>query len=567
MSAAPALPPTAEATGGRAPVAKGLVVALMAYWAAFAAVAPVINFDSQTYNLGRLYIAHEKGLFGNHRWNSLRQIIFPWTFDAVHYPFLFLHWGYNLPSFACFLGLLVIVFRLVAAAASVRAAWWGCLALLALPTVVLQAVCTKNDIPVIFGVACWFYAWTLWRAERLDRYLVFMALALSFAAGAKTTGLPLYAILGGWTWWQLRASRPSALRFAGWMALGLLLLGSTEIYLNNQRLFHAPMGERDFIRHHQNGDGVSGAVANFVRYVVGDLNVGIDAANPASPVSGFLEDACRELLHFLGLTDVGYRTGYGEGDASLRFFKVGSESGADYGPVGAAAMLASLGFVLARRPSDGVWKLAASGVATLALTSFTVGWMPWNARFLMLSFCLFTLALTLATFRLADTGWGRFARSLFRVATVYSALVYPWCSFNKKPADLWEAVAHRPRYEMKDRPGMLEIVRDLRARAGAIGPSAVLLHAGDDSWVVCFLELRAPEVVSAPVVNRWSLVVNSLRHERERALPVYVLTVNQPVDPAVAPLLTLVKKYQEPNSALYVWRPPTEAGRGFRDRR
>ena len=113
---------------------------------------------------------------------------------------------------------------------------------------------------------------------------------------------------------------------------------------------------------------------------------------------------------------------------------------------------------------------------------------------------------------------------------------------------------------------MLEIVQDLQARAGTIGPSAVLLHAGDDSWVVCFLELRAPEVVSAPVINRWSLVVASLLHERAAALPVYVLTVNKPVDPAIAPLLTLVRKYAEPDSALYVWQPPTKGGRAIRAR-
>ncbi len=179
--------------------AKWITLVLLVYWAVFAVVAPVVNYDSQVYNLARLYLAHIGGLFGNHDWNSERQILFPWTFDAIHYPFLFLRRGACLPSFACFVGLLVIVCRSVAAARSPREAWWCCLALLAMPTLVFQAVCTKNDLAVVFGVGCWCYAWRLWRAERRGVYLFFMALALSFAAGAKTSGLPLSGLLGAYT--------------------------------------------------------------------------------------------------------------------------------------------------------------------------------------------------------------------------------------------------------------------------------------------------------------------------------------------------------------------------------
>jgi hypothetical protein len=45
--------------------------------------------------------------------NSIDQIVFPWTFDAVHYPFLKIGWGMAAPSFLCFLGLVVMVFYLV----------------------------------------------------------------------------------------------------------------------------------------------------------------------------------------------------------------------------------------------------------------------------------------------------------------------------------------------------------------------------------------------------------------------------------------------------------------------
>ena len=283
--------------------AKWIVLSLMAYYAAFAIVAPAMNYDSQVYNLARLAIAQTGGLFGNHGWNSEREVLFPWSFDAIHYPFLFLRRGDCLPSFACFVGLQIIVYRLVAEARSARQAWWCCLALLAMPTVVFQAVCTKNDLAVVFAVGCWYYAWRLWRNERRDVYLLSMSLALSFAAGSKTTGLPFFGALGTYTLWQLRADRRAAVRFAVCMVAGFALLGSVEIYLNNALVYHSPLGRPAFLAQNKNRDGFSGATANFIRYCFGNLNVGIDAANPASPVAGWLQNACREFLrfvHFLG---------------------------------------------------------------------------------------------------------------------------------------------------------------------------------------------------------------------------------------------------------------------------
>ncbi len=541
--------------------AKWIVVTLLAYWATFAVVAPVMNYDSQVYNLARLFIAHAGGLFGNHGWNSERQVLFPWTFDAIHYPFLFIYRGYCLPSFACFLGLLIIVYRLVAAARSPRQAWWCCLSLLAMPTLVFQSVCTKNDLAVVFAVGCWYYTWRLWQAERRGVYPLFMALALCFAAGAKTSGLPFFGLLGVFTLWKLRLDRRAAVHFAGWMALCFLLFGSVEIYLNNLLVYHSALGRPAFLAENQNRDGLAGATANFIRYCFGNMNVGIDAANPASPVAAWLENACRGFLNFVGLSgNLGYRNGYGEVDANMRFLKAGFDSASDYGPVGALALIASLVFVLARPPADPLWKLAAAGLATLVLTSYTIAWMMWNARFLLMSFCLFALALTLWLLRLGDHWPGRLLRSTFFILMAYSAVIYPLHSFNKKPSDLWLALMHRPAYEMSEMPPMLEVVRDLHARASAIEPSDLLLHAGSDSWVLCILEMRDVHVVPAPTIDPEILAAAShgSRH-LPGVRPVFILTVNDPVDPSVDPTLTKIKTYDAAHAALYEWRPATAA--------
>jgi hypothetical protein len=65
----------------------------MLYWAACAVLLPVTTWDSQVYNLGRLLIAEKAGFWSNPHWISERQVIFPWAFDAVHYPFVKLGFG------------------------------------------------------------------------------------------------------------------------------------------------------------------------------------------------------------------------------------------------------------------------------------------------------------------------------------------------------------------------------------------------------------------------------------------------------------------------------------------
>ena len=158
-----------------------------------------------------------------------------------------------------------------------------------------------------------------------------------------------------------------------------LFFGSVETYLNNFLLFKHPLGPPEDINFQRNVDDLAGGVANFIRYFFGNLNVGVDAANPQSPVAGWLTDAARATLHFVGLENTGYRRDFD--DAKFAILKTGLEAASDYGPVGALALCTALGLFIARAPRDPLWKIAAVGLAALAQTCLTVGWMPWNDRF------------------------------------------------------------------------------------------------------------------------------------------------------------------------------------------
>ena len=109
-----------------------LLIATLIYWAICAVVLPVTTWDSQVYNLGRLAVADIGGFWSNRCWFSERQVIFPWTFDAVHYPFVKTGVCESIPSFLTLIGLLVIVYRLPREWYSESFALWSCLSLISM---------------------------------------------------------------------------------------------------------------------------------------------------------------------------------------------------------------------------------------------------------------------------------------------------------------------------------------------------------------------------------------------------------------------------------------------------
>ena len=526
------------------------VLGLLLYWFLFALVAPVTIYDAHVYNVSRLLVIRKGGFFGDHVWNLPAQICYPWSFDAVHYPFLFLGTGFDLPSFACLLGILVVVHQLVSRRYGTRIAWWCDLAVISMPTVVYQATSTKNDLVGVFAVAVWFYSLCRWREERRRIYLPWMALALAFNAGTKLSGGPVTAVLSLYSLWCLRSlPRRQIFEFIGALAGCFLLFGSAETYLNNYLLFKAPFGPPEYIRFHSNIDGVAGGVGNFVRYFFGTMNVGVDAANPQSPVPGWLADAGRGTLHFLGLNNVGYRRDFN--DTTFSVLKTGLEAASDYGPVGALALIAALGSVFARAPRDPMWKLSAAGLAAMALTCVTVGWMPWNNRFLLLPFILFGMAFTLWLLREGPHVRGR--RVFLGTLLLYSAIIYPLHSYNRKPSDLLLAWTHREQLELSERPGMTEIVDDLKAKAEANPAEPLLLIAGVDSWTYDILKIDHLNVLPTPTLDPATLARAASRTGSPR---LWVLALNHPVDPSLTPELRPVNSYAENDTFLYEWVRP-----------
>ena len=539
---------TTLVAGNRVSVVKWPVLGLLLYWFLYALLAPVTIYDAHVYNIARLLLIRQGGFFGNHVWNISPEISYPWGFDAVHYPFVWLGAGFDLPSFACLAGVLMVIHQLVSRHYGVLAAWWCDLAVVAMPTVVYQATSTKNDLAGVFAVAVWFYSLYRWNEGHRRIYLAWMALALAFNAGTKFSGPPVAALLSLYTFWRIRGlPRRQILEFCGALGVFFLFFGSAETYLNNYLLFKHPLGPPEYIRFHRNIDGLAGGVANFIRYFFGAMNIGVDACNPQSPVAGWLGTAGRGTLHFLGLDNVGYRRDYN--DDGFVVLKTGLEAAADYGPAGALALLTAIYLVIVRLPGDPLWKISAGGLAALGQTCLTVGWMPWNNRFLLLPFILFGVAFTLYSLR---PGPRVHVRQIFLwVLFLFSAVVYPLHSYNRKPADLLSALTNREALSISERPTMGGIVADLEARARADHATPLLLNAGEDSWTYDVLKIKNLHVLPTPNLNQQTLAAIAARTGASRLL---VLTLNRVLDPALASELKALNSYAESNTFLYEWQ-------------
>jgi hypothetical protein len=517
----PALKSTPASTLFTTASLKALIVSLLLYWGACALLLPVTTSDCQVYNLARLRVAERAGFWQAEAWNSVREVTYPWAFDAVHYPFLKTAWGFGIPSFLAFLGLLVIVFQLVAPRFGEHAALWSILTLLSMPTLMLQATTTKNDLVVVFGVGCWIYSLVRFHRSRNNFFLFAAALSVAFIAGSKNIALGVCAIAALATGWLLRRDVRSLLLFALFLGPLLLLFGSIETYLLSWKLYHDPIGPKRFVTEQLNGDGLRGAIANFFRHYLANISLGVDGIDCHSGFPNYLEKESRVLLESLGLQDAGCRRDFK--DATLPFLKDGFDSGYDFGVVGCLALFTSSCVVCRPKWGDLRWALSAAGFIAMLPICWAIAWTPWDVRYFCLSFTLFGIVLALLVFGAPFSDWssscqeagvfpakesaapsrssssvtfvpsvrcfsGRsWLQLVFGVVILWSAISLPLHCGQRRPLDLWNALFARADVSLRQRPETIPVYKDvLSLRANRT--DRWFLVASENSWTLPFLD-------------------------------------------------------------------------------
>jgi hypothetical protein len=515
-------------------MARAFVCLIFAYWGVYALVAPVTNIDSQMYNIARLELAMRGSLFNNGYFTSIYQVMYPWTFDAVHLPFLYLGWGYALPSFLCLVGTCYVVFTMMRARFGPDAAWVTVVALLGLTCLVYQGTSTKNDIPLLFAGATWVYARWRWRREGGGSvHLVWMILAIGFMAGSKTTGALYGFILALWMLWEVRGNRRLALQIIAGLVGACILWGSVETYIESKHRFGHLLGPPPGVRELTNRDGVRGGIANLTRYIAGSIYVG--PTNFHSGPRSILAETEMRVLSRLGLTDAGY--GLESRDQYLFFFQSGFEELSGFGPIGTMAMATILFACLHWRTQKAWWQLAAAAFLGLALTSFTIGYCVWSNRYLLGWYALGTTAATCILWE-RETPFRRVLRWVFASIAITSAVAAPLLSFNRGPGAIVASIYDRDRFETCNDPMVGEIRTRLRRLRAEKPARHIFFVATTNSVVLPILEDRKVDaiLVTSPLFS------NLLKNGQIDAGDIVIED-----DPIDSPLLTKIEDVSSPD--------------------
>jgi hypothetical protein len=456
-----------------------------AYWAVYVLVAPLTNVDSQMYNIARLELAMRGGLFDNGHFTSVYQLIWPWTFDAVHLPFMEMGWGYALPSFCCLMGTCYVVYAMMQARYGPDAAWVAAIALMGLPCLVYQGTSTKNDIPVLFAGAVWVYAHWRWGRDGRRGHIFWMVLAIAFLAGSKTTGVPYGMILALWTLWDLRADRRLALQTFLGLIVAVALFGSVETYIETARQFGNPLGPPQLIRDVRNVDGVRGAAANMSRYVAGSIYLGPSRVGSAAPATRWIGNAEQSFLAWTGLGDAG--VGPSLRHKTLYFIQSGFEELSGFGPIGMVAMATALAAGVIWRPGKPWWRLAIIALFGFLVASDSIAYSYWGNRYLITWYAVATVAVVCALWE-PGVGLRRPLRWGFAALSLACVVATPLLSFNRGPAAIAASLLDRDAFETSYFPIIGKMRERLRALRRATPGSRVFYVVTGTSAVMPYLE-------------------------------------------------------------------------------
>ena len=373
----------------------GSVFAAMSYWLIWVVACPVLNTDSLTFNLARLWVLERGGLLHNTACTWDRLLTAPLAFDATHYPFLYLGHAYELPSFLCFVGLLAAAYHLLRGRFGGETGLLACLGLLGMPVMVYQAVNTKNDLVVAFGLMVWFYA--LDRARRAESregrlHLAMAALALGLIMGSKASGAAFGLLAGLVTFATLRGPdrRAQIIVFGTAFAVSVLLFSDWEIYVVNRLRFGGWLGVPADINAHANLDGPRGIAANLLRYLADLSDPFFVNAEARVAIMRWKKDAVETCLQHLGLVDAGMMhmpwRALHEDNFARAIPGVYNENNATFGLLGTLVVWGTPLALVWRRRWDMTTQLLTVAALSFALVAGTVGWSPANLRYMVAPF-------------------------------------------------------------------------------------------------------------------------------------------------------------------------------------
>lgn len=393
--------PTAVARLLRRVPQVSVVLVAWVYLGVQAILLPPSNWDGMTYNLARvLLFAQQRTLFLTHI-TTIRQAIFPMGSDILAYIWLRLGLDYGLGVFSwlSYTAIILGVYALGRQMTPRLPALTGALVVAGLPELVYQATTVKNDVVMsAVAVGCLVVLAKILEGDRSDKfhpshYMVHLALLFAFGVSAKLNfgyfAIPfipcaLYLLLRQY---PLRTLLPKPKHILPAIPI-ILVLSQIWLFAENERNRGGWFGSPDFMTAHRHQDGLHGAGANLLRYLLQSLH-------PTEFLDFYIEQwsgqsIATRLQHFHDdqLADQISHLGFSKLNPHVFGMNwLPHEDFSWFGPLSVIIILPALLFVLLGRDNL-VRAISLISWTYLFLLALFVAWMPWNTRFFTLFFVM-----------------------------------------------------------------------------------------------------------------------------------------------------------------------------------
>lgn len=443
----------------------GIVIFCFAYLAMQAFLLPEGNADSMRYNMTRVLLFQQECSMFLTNITEFHQAVQPVGGDILSHMFLRYHTDYGLAmiSFLAYVSIGLGAYALARDHASQRVAWTVMLIAVSFPLLVRQATGTKPDIlATSVVVLCLLSAERMLHRPNLRDGLL-LVLGLSFGMSIKTTFVafmvPFVPVFAGLFVYRHGLRWSIGLRKRSWLLIifvipMILIFSQMWLFMHNYIQWGHWAGPIKFVEAHSNKDGLSGAIANVLRYGVQSMHLmtPTDVLSKmliGEQISNLLERAYEMVLYpVIGDSGAAWPNVVMPFSLSDQSWGDG-ENGAWFGPFGFLFVIPALVLSLVR----GTSYLRMAGIVLVAyvvILSWQVAWMPWNGRFFGPVFVgsAGCLGFWLARWR---TRWGIHTVQI----AALSILIY-CCAVNQAKSLLGPGAMRKSAQQLTLAPGLIE---------------------------------------------------------------------------------------------------------------
>ena len=452
-----------------------------------ALIAPPNTWDSMTYHMSRVAHWIQNKTLAHYPTHILRQLSFTPGAEFVIMNFQILSGGDRFANLVQWFSMLgsVIGVSLIAKqlGADKRGQIFSAVVCATIPMGILQGSSTQNDYVIAFWMVCFVYYILLILKEEMNRSLL-LKVGASLGLAIFTKGIAYIYAFPFLVWFAFSGFKK--LRWNLWkpvlMIIIVALFMNLGYYTRNFDLYDHPYPK---LHHLTNGLTLPSFISSIVR------NMGLHLGTPSKSVNDVMYRISRLIHKILGVATNDSRT-TGCGDFSINF-SLHEDSTGNFVHLILIIVSVVIFFITRqkRKQRDIVYYLATLASAFL-LFCFLVKWEPWESRFHLPVFVLFSPVIAIALSRISNHKVTNFI-GVFLILTSF-----PWLYSNdSRPfvktfgASEIENIFNTPRIEQyfRNSPCLkdpyMEAVQFIKSK----GCSDVGIILGEDDWEYPFFVL------------------------------------------------------------------------------